>query len=125
VYADSGQVGARLCSSGGTALPIQRHSFKRFLTGNGAATLKLATVRKLAMSLAEVTEEPHHNYGSFRVNGKTFITMPPGEEIIHIFVPDQVREQALIVYPSFVEKLLWGGKVRGLKVKLAKAQLSG
>ncbi len=83
--------------------------------------MKLATVRKLAMSLPEVTEEPHHNYGSFRVRGKIFVTVPPGEEFIHIFVPEQVREQSLILHSSFVEKLLWGGKVRGVRVKLAKA----
>lgn len=74
------------------------------------------------MSLPEVTEEPHHDYGSFRVRGKIFVTMPPGEQFIHVFVPEEVREHALAVYPSFVEKLLWGGKARGVKVHLAKAK---
>jgi len=73
------------------------------------------------MSLPEVTEEPHHDYGSFRVRGKIFVTMPPGEEFIHIFVPEQTREQALVLYSPFVEKLLWGRKARGLRVELAKA----
>ncbi len=86
--------------------------------------MKLATVRKLAMSLPEVTEEPHHEYGSFRVRGKIFVTMPPGEEFIHLFVPDEVREQALILHPAFVEKLVWGGKVRGVRVGLANAEVA-
>jgi hypothetical protein len=73
------------------------------------------------MSLPEVTEEPHHHFGSFRVRGKIFITMPPGEEHIHVFVPEQEREQALAMYPGFTEKLLWGNKVVGLRVSLGQA----
>jgi YjbR len=84
--------------------------------------MKLSTVRTLALSLAEVTEEPHHHFGSFRVRGKIFVTMPPGDEYLHIFLPDIEREQALAMYPAFTEKLLWGGKVVGLRVTLAKAE---
>ena len=83
--------------------------------------MKLATIRKSAMSLPEVTEEPHHDYASFRVRGKIFVTVPPGEEFIHVFVPEDVREQALAVHGAFLEKLFWGAKVLGLKVKLAEA----
>ena len=83
--------------------------------------MNIETVRKLAMSLPEVTEEPHHDYGSFRVRGKIFITMPPGGEFIHVFVPEQAREEALTVHSSFVQKLLWGGRVRGVRVQLADA----
>lgn len=57
--------------------------------------MKLATLRKFALSLPEVTEEPHHDFGSFRVRGKIFVTVPPGEEFIHVFAPEPVREQAL------------------------------
>ncbi len=73
------------------------------------------------MSLPEVTEEPHHNFGSFRVRGKIFITMPPDEQHIHVFVPEQEREQALAMYPLFTEKLLWGSKVLGVRVSLPQA----
>lgn len=83
--------------------------------------MKLAAVRTVAMSLPEVTEEPHHNFGSFRVRGKIFITMPPDEEHIHVFVPEQERDQALAMYPSFTEKLLWGSKVVGIRVSLSHA----
>jgi hypothetical protein len=84
--------------------------------------MKLATIRKYAMSLPNVTEEPHHHFGSFRVNKRIFVTVPPGEEYLHIFVPEQVREEALELYPQFVEKLWWGGKVVGIKVSLEGAK---
>jgi hypothetical protein len=83
--------------------------------------VKLAAVRKFAMSLPEASEEPHHDYSSFRVRGKIFVTVPPGEEVIHVFVPEQTREEALAVHGDFVEKLLWGAKALGLRVRLAKA----
>ena len=74
------------------------------------------------MSLEAVTEEPHHNYSSFRVRGKIFATIPPEEEFIHVFVAEEDREPALAMYPDFIEKLLWGAKVVGLRVSLATAK---
>lgn len=73
------------------------------------------------MSLPDVSEEPHHHFGSFRVKGKIFVTVPPGEEFIHIFIPEERREEVLELYSSFAEKLLWGSKVLGVRVELAKA----
>jgi hypothetical protein len=73
------------------------------------------------MSLEAVTEEPHHDYSSFRVRGKIFVTVPPAEEVIHVFVGEEDREQAIALYPDFVDKLLWGGKVVGLRIALAAA----
>jgi hypothetical protein len=83
--------------------------------------VKFSTVRKYAMALPEVTEEPHHHFGSFRVRGKIFVTTPPDQGYLHVFVSEQQREQALALYPAFAEKLLWGGKVVGIKVTLATA----
>jgi len=83
--------------------------------------VKLAAVRAYAMALPEVTEEPHHNFGSFRVRGKVFVTMPPDQEHIHVFVPERERDQALAMYPLFTEKLLWGSKVAGIRVSLPQA----
>jgi hypothetical protein len=85
--------------------------------------MKFAPVRTFALSLPEVTEEPHHQFGSFRVRGKIFVTIPPQQEHIHVFVSEQRREQALAMYPPFTEKLLWGGKVVGVRVALAGADL--
>ena len=83
--------------------------------------MKLAEVRRFSLRLPEVTEEPHHHYSSFRVRGKIFVTVPPDDESIHVFVDEASREQALALHPSFVEKLFWGGKVRGIRIQLARA----
>jgi len=83
--------------------------------------VKMETVRKYALSLGEVTEAPHHAYSSFRVRGKIFVTVPPKEETIHVFVEEADREQALALYPEWAQKLIWGGKVRGLRITLAPA----
>jgi hypothetical protein len=83
--------------------------------------MKLDQVRKHALSLEAVTEEPHHDYSSFRVRGKIFVTVPPDEEFIHVFVGEEDRQQALAMYPEFTSRLLWGAKVLGLRVALAAA----
>ena len=74
------------------------------------------------MALPEVTEEPHHEFSSFRVRGKIFVTVPPDEEYIHIFVSEEQREQALDRYSEFLEELYWGRKVVGLRASLAEAR---
>jgi hypothetical protein len=81
----------------------------------------MEAVRRFALSLAEVTEAPHHEYSSFRARGKIFVTVPPKEDAIHVFVEEEDREQALALYPELASKLLWGGKVRGLRIALAPA----
>jgi hypothetical protein len=87
-------------------------------------SMELKTIRIQALSLPEVTEEPHFNYSSFRVRGKIFITVPPDEAYAHLFVGEQDREAALAMYPDFIEKLMWGTRVLGLRVALAKAKAS-
>lgn len=84
--------------------------------------MKLTEVRKIAMSLPETTEEPHFNYSSFRVLGKIFATVPPEGEHVHVFVGEEQREQALALDPAFIEKLLWGKRVVGLRIALDKAK---
>lgn len=86
--------------------------------------MKLATVRKFALALSDVTEDPHHHFSSFRYKGKIFVTVPPDEEHIHVFVSETDREVALAMYPAFIEKLFWGGKVVGVRVCLEKASAS-
>lgn len=83
--------------------------------------MKLQAVREAALALPETSEAPHHHYGSFRVRGTIFITVPPGEEHLHLFLSEDDREQALALYPGFTEKLLWAGKVVGLRVSLPRA----
>jgi hypothetical protein len=84
--------------------------------------MKISHVRHFALSLPEVTEEPHFQYSSFRIRGKIFATVPPDEEHLHIFLGDEEREIALATEPEFVEKLFWGKRVAGLRVSLAKAK---
>jgi uncharacterized protein YhfF len=94
---------------------------RRIVTPHPQHLVKIDPIRKLALSLEAVTEEPHHDYSSFRVRGKIFVTIPPGGDFIHVFVGEEERERALALYPAFVEKLLWGGKAVGLRVALTAA----
>jgi hypothetical protein len=83
--------------------------------------VKVAEVRRFALSLPEVTEEPHFRASSFRILGRIFVNVPPGSDYIHVFVGESGREPALAMYPGFLEKLQWGGKVVGLRVSLEAA----
>jgi hypothetical protein len=80
------------------------------------------TLRTQALALPEVTEEPHFDYTSFRIKGKIFMTVPPDEKHAHLFVAEQDRELALALYPEFVERLMWGKRVAGVRIVLAKAK---
>lgn len=85
--------------------------------------MRYLTARSFALSLPGVIEAPHHNYNSWRVGKakRIFVTVPPDEEHLHIFVDEAEREQALVLHGAFSEKLLWGGRVVGLRVTLAAA----
>ncbi len=84
--------------------------------------MKLAQVRRIALSLPEASEEPHFQLTSFRVRGRIFATAAAEGGYLHVFVDDDQREIALHLHPEFLDKLLWGGKVRGLRVALAAAR---
>ena len=83
--------------------------------------MKPAQLRAFALSMPETTEEPHFNYSSFRVRGKIFVTVPPDEDRIHVFVGEEERQQALALHPEIVEVLTWGKKVVGVRIVLSKA----
>lgn len=86
--------------------------------------LTLGDVRKAALALPDTTEEPHHHFGSFRVRGKIFATVPPGGERLHIFLPAPEREHALAMDPEFLEPVHWGSKVVGVRAHLPSARKS-
>ena len=82
--------------------------------------VSLAQVRKLALALPEASESPHFQSTSFRVRGKIFATAPDAQTL-HLFVAEEARSQALALYPAFIEKLPWGAKIVGLRIRLAEA----
>jgi hypothetical protein len=84
--------------------------------------MKIAEVRKHALALEATTEEPHHNYSSFRVRGKIFVTIPPDEEHLHVFVPGEEQDKTVELYPEFAEKLYWGEKALGIRLNLPNAE---
>ena len=78
------------------------------------------------MSLPGTSEEPHFDMTSFRVKGKIFATAPADETRLHIFVDESevaatVAEQPGAGLPCAFEALVWGQRVRGLRVLLAAA----
>ena len=83
--------------------------------------MTLDEVRAFALSLPEAEEAPHHHFSSFRLRGKIFVTVPPEEDRIHVFVDEVERERAIALAPDVCEKLWWGKKVVGLKIWLATA----
>lgn len=87
--------------------------------------MKVEQVRSFALALPEATEEPHHHYSSFRVAGKIFATVPPDQHELNVFVDEEQREIALAMRPDAYEKLWWGKRVVGLRVKLAQADPAG
>lgn len=84
----------------------------------------LDDVRTFALALPDTTEEPHHNFGSFRVRGKIFVTIPPGGDLLHIFLPDEKRDLALALAPESLEPVVWGSKVLGVRVHLPTSRKS-
>jgi hypothetical protein len=83
--------------------------------------MKLADARRLALALPEAAEAPHFEYTSFRVRGKIFATAPPDGAHLHVFVDDDERERAVELHPEWAEKLWWGKKVVGVRIRLARA----
>lgn len=80
-----------------------------------------AGVRRLALAPPEAIEQPHHDMTSFRVRGKIFATMPPEGGRLHVFLPEDEVASYCAEFPSAVEELWWGKKVRGCRVLLRHA----
>lgn len=55
---------ARTAASAKTAI-LQCAHYHSSKLPQGGELVKLSAVRKFAMSLPDVTDEPHHDYGSF------------------------------------------------------------
>jgi len=75
-----------------------------------------AGVRRIALSLPEAAEAPHHDMASFRVMGKIFATVPPTSDRVHIFVNEEETHAYCAEYPGVVEELRWGKRLSGSRV---------
>jgi len=78
------------------------------------------------LGLPGAVEKPHHELTSFRLpgaKGPIFATMTPDGAELRVFIKDEDSRDAWIAREtSAVESLLWGGKRRGVKVRLAQAR---
>jgi hypothetical protein len=83
--------------------------------------IDLAMVRQFALALPGATEEPHFDMTSFRVRGKIFATATPDDIHLHVFVDEPEVSAAVGENPAVFEPLLWGRKVRGVRVSLPGA----
>ena len=81
----------------------------------------LESVRAFALSLPATTEEPHFDMSSFRVRGKIFATVPPDGEHLHVFVDEAEVHAAVAEDPAAFEPLMWGQRLRGLRIHIAAA----
>lgn len=86
--------------------------------------MNISDARRFALSLPDVTEEPHFDKSSFRVRGRIFATVPPGGGSLHVFVDEVQRELMVSLAAKAYKKLWWGKKVVGLQVmvRLARSQ---
>ncbi len=84
--------------------------------------MTLEQARRFALSLPQTSEEPHFRYTSFRAGGRIFATAHPDGSFLHVFIPEEARERALVLEPAVAEKLFWGAKAVRLRVHLPKAR---
>ena len=87
----------------------------------GSDRIDLALVRQFALALPGANEEPHFDMTSFRVRGKIFATATPDEVHLHVFVDEPEVSASVGENPAAFEPLLWGRKVRGVRVSLPGA----
>jgi predicted DNA-binding protein (MmcQ/YjbR family) len=83
--------------------------------------MNAAEARELALALPGATEQPHFHFNSFRIGGKIFATMPPSNDLLHVFVPEAERLAAVAAFPDICEALHWGKRTVGIKIDLTAA----
>jgi hypothetical protein len=83
--------------------------------------MKIQLVRRSALSLPGTTEQPHFEKTSFRVGRKIFATVPPGDDVLHVFVDEDEIHACVSQDPKVFEGLWWGQRLVGLCLFLAHA----
>ena len=81
--------------------------------------------RHYALSFPEVAESPHFDSASFRVRGKIFVTLPAGDEQLHVFVGEDETKAFVAEDGDAFEELWWGKKLWGVRVNLSCAPRAG
>ena len=76
--------------------------------------------RALALALPGAEERDHHGRPSFRVNGKIIATLWTPEEL-NVMVEESRILSAVDEAPEACERLTWGGRLVGVKVRLPGA----
>lgn len=84
--------------------------------------MNIQQVRQFVFSLPDVTEAPHHEKSSFRVRGKIFATVPPGELLLHVLLDEEVARSIISTGDESLEELWWGRRLAGVRVKLANVE---
>jgi hypothetical protein len=84
--------------------------------------MKLAQVRKFALSLPDATEAPHFEMTSFLVRGKIFATAPPDGRHVHVFVGEEEARASVAEEPAVFEELWWGKRLTGVRAELGLAR---
>jgi hypothetical protein len=87
--------------------------------GNVSNMVTMAAARRIALSLPEAAEAPHHDMTSFRINNKIFATVPDRTHL-HVMVDEDETAMAVAECPSGCEELWWGKRLSGIRVDLTK-----
>lgn len=76
-----------------------------------------AEARQIALSFPEASEQDHHGFPSFRVDGKIFATLPDEEHLNVMLEEDDIRA-AVAAHEEVCEEQWWGKKLTALRVEL-------
>jgi hypothetical protein len=77
-------------------------------------------VARIAMSLPDATEVPHHGMRSFRVGGKIFATVPDDEHV-RIMAGEPEILAAAAENPGTCEPYYWGKRLACVVVDVRRA----
>ena len=77
-------------------------------------------MRRIALALADATEQDHHGFPSFRVGGRIFATLPD-EAHLNVMLEEGDVHAMVAMHWSACEALWWGKRLRGVQVNLAAA----